>query len=115
MTSDERQALGALVGAVRVHYGKRLHDVLVFGSRARGEGRSDSDVDVAVVLRDGNWDYWDEKLHLVDLSWKALWDAELIVEPWLVTKAVWDDPDLHRNPHFVRDVIKDARPVSEAI
>ena len=114
MTSDERQALGALVGAVRVHYGKRLHDVLVFGSRARGEGRSDSDVDVAVVLRDGNWDYWDEKLHLVDLSWKALWDAELIVEPWLVTKAVWDDPDLHHNPHFVRDVIKDARPASEA-
>ncbi len=114
MTTDERQALDAFVRAVRVHYGKRLHNVFVFGSRARGEAHADSDVDVAVVIRDSSWDYWDEKLHLVDLSWKALWDADLIVEPWPVTKAAWDDPELHRNPHFVRDVIKDARPVAEA-
>jgi uncharacterized protein len=33
-------------------YGDRLERVVLFGSRARGDARSDSDYDVAVFLRD---------------------------------------------------------------
>jgi predicted nucleotidyltransferase len=40
-----RAALDAL-------YGGRLERVVLFGSRARGEARQDSDYDVAVFLRD---------------------------------------------------------------
>ena len=40
-----RAALDAL-------YGSRLERVVLFGSRARGEARQDSDYDVAVFLRD---------------------------------------------------------------
>jgi predicted nucleotidyltransferase len=50
MTPDERKALDDYVAAVRAHYGPRLVDVLMFGSRARGDHRPDSDADVAVVL-----------------------------------------------------------------
>ena len=32
-------------------YGDRLVDVLLFGSRARGDAEPDSDVDVAVILK----------------------------------------------------------------
>jgi predicted nucleotidyltransferase len=35
-------------------YGSRLERAILFGSRARGEARPDSDWDVAVVLR-GYW------------------------------------------------------------
>ena len=38
-------------------YGDRLERVVLFGSRARGEARSDSDYDVAVFLR-GFHDRW---------------------------------------------------------
>ncbi|MDR3448667.1 MAG: nucleotidyltransferase domain-containing protein [Alphaproteobacteria bacterium] len=47
-----RAALGAL-------YGERLERAVLFGSRARGEGRADSDYDVAVFLRDMT-DRWAE-------------------------------------------------------
>jgi len=40
-----RQALGRL-------YGERLERVVLYGSRARGDARPDSDYDVAVFLRD---------------------------------------------------------------
>jgi uncharacterized protein len=45
-----RDVLTDLRGKLEVIYGDRLRGVLLFGSWARGEGRRDSDVDVAVVL-----------------------------------------------------------------
>ena len=46
-----RAALDAL-------YGERIERVVLFGSRARGDARPDSDYDVAVFLRDltGRWE-----------------------------------------------------------
>ncbi len=40
-------------------YGNRLERVILFGSRARGEARQDSDYDVAVFVRDLG-DRWEE-------------------------------------------------------
>jgi predicted nucleotidyltransferase len=47
-------------------YGARLERVVLFGSRARGEARSDSDYDVAVFLRSLP-DRWTELDRLADL------------------------------------------------
>ncbi len=58
MTPAERKALDAFVVAVRQHYGARVVDILIFGSRARGDARPDSDADVAVILEDGDWHFW---------------------------------------------------------
>ncbi|HWA23638.1 MAG TPA: nucleotidyltransferase domain-containing protein [Caulobacterales bacterium] len=44
--------LAAFRDELRAAYGERLHRLILFGSRARGEARPDSDYDLAVVLRD---------------------------------------------------------------
>jgi predicted nucleotidyltransferase len=48
-------------------YGNRLERVVLFGSRARGDARADSDYDVAVFLRDMT-DRFEEMNRLADLS-----------------------------------------------
>lgn len=48
-------------------YGEQLERVVLFGSRARGDAREDSDYDVAVFLRDMA-DRWQEFDRLADLS-----------------------------------------------
>jgi len=48
-------------------YGPRLDRVVLFGSRARGDARPDSDYDVAVFLRDLD-DRWQEFDQLTRLS-----------------------------------------------
>ena len=48
-------------------YGERLERVVLFGSRARGDAREDSDYDVAVFLKDLT-DRWPELDRLADLS-----------------------------------------------
>jgi predicted nucleotidyltransferase len=47
-------------------YGDRIDRVILFGSRARGDARSDSDYDVAVFLKDMP-DVWKERFRLADL------------------------------------------------
>lgn len=51
LSSKEEAALGAYVKTLRKQFGSRLVDVLLFGSKARNEAHSGSDVDVAVILR----------------------------------------------------------------
>ncbi len=57
--------------AVTEIYGDRVERVVLFGSRARGEARPDSDYDVAVFLR-GMADRFVEMDRLADLSTNIL-------------------------------------------
>ena len=50
LCADESAALEALRGWLRARFGARLRELTLFGSRARGEGDEESDVDVAVVV-----------------------------------------------------------------
>lgn len=52
-------------------YGERIERVVLFGSRARGDARVDSDHDVAVFLKDLT-DRWPESDRLADLSTNIL-------------------------------------------
>jgi predicted nucleotidyltransferase len=57
LAPDERALLERYVEKLHRHLGDRLHAVWLFGSRARGEPRSeDSDVDVLVLVEDASWD-----------------------------------------------------------
>lgn len=54
-------------------YGDRLERVVLFGSRARGDARPDSDDDVALFLRDFH-DRWSEMDRIVPLVTDILYD-----------------------------------------
>jgi len=54
LTDKEQQAAFAFVNKLRHQFGDRLTDVLLFGSRARGEAEPDSDMDILVVVSEIN-------------------------------------------------------------
>lgn len=54
-------------------YGSRLDRVVLFGSRARGDARPDSDYDVAVFLKDFH-DRWSEVDRIVPVVTDILYD-----------------------------------------
>jgi predicted nucleotidyltransferase len=60
--------------AVVAAYGSSLERVVLYGSRARGEARSDSDYDVAVFLR-GMADRAAEMNRLADISTDILYES----------------------------------------
>ena len=52
-TPAERKWLAEFVAAVRARHAKVVQDVIVYGSKARGDWNDDSDIDVLVIVADG--------------------------------------------------------------
>lgn len=68
LAGHERAALSALVGRLRQRYGHDLRRVVLFGSRARGDFDSESDLDDLVVIsmrNDAYRHYWND---IVDIT-----------------------------------------------
>lgn len=63
--------LGQFRAALNEMYGARLERVVLFGSRARGDARPDSDYDVAVFLKDYT-DRWIEADRIADATTNIL-------------------------------------------
>lgn len=50
LSPTERAAIDAFVTEARRRLGRELFEVRLFGSRARGEGDEDSDIDLALIV-----------------------------------------------------------------
>lgn len=69
-TTDLTELLQTLRRALEELYGERLHQVILYGSHARGEASEDSDVDVMVVLK-GPVDLWQEIDRMNDPAYRV--------------------------------------------
>jgi predicted nucleotidyltransferase len=74
-------------------YGDRLDSVVLFGSRARGDARPDSDYDIAVFLKDIT-DRWAELDRLANLGVRFQDDTGALIDakPYPLTAYRDDSP-----------------------
>lgn len=67
--------------AVDAAFGDRVERVVLFGSRARGDARPDSDWDVAVFLKEGA-DRWETIRTLSGIAGRVAYgDEEMLIQP----------------------------------
>ena len=107
-------SLDSFAADLRRHYGRRLHGLYLFGSRARGTARPDSDADIAVVLADDALRFWEEKSALVDLAYDHILESGVHIQAWPFTRAEWDDPTGRPTERLVRSARTDALALGEA-
>ena len=82
--SKFRQALDQL-------YGERIERVVLFGSRARGDAKRDSDYDVALFLNEPT-DTWAEIDRLTDLQLAMRDDTGVDIHTMPFRAGHWRDP-----------------------
>jgi predicted nucleotidyltransferase len=79
----QSEAVARKVKAALVHaYGDRLAALYVFGSRARGDHRPDSDLDLAVILRNAPSSLAHADDALLDVTYPIEIDHGLHIQAW---------------------------------
>ena len=66
--------------------------IILFGSRARGDHRPESDVDVAVVMRGAISNRWTLKRAIIGVSYPPLLETGLFIQPWPVSQSEIENP-----------------------
>jgi uncharacterized protein len=81
LSAAEVAVLGALKSSLTSLFGDRLRGLLLFGSRARGAGRDDSDLDVVVDVQGVTRD---ERGAILDLAADLSVEHGLVLSPLVV-------------------------------
>jgi uncharacterized protein len=82
-------------------------DVLLFGSRARGEHRADSDADVAVLLRGKHRRLLPVKLAMADEAFDVLLETGIRIQPLPVWEDEWSNPGSYPNPRLLHNIARE--------
>ncbi|SIO36970.1 Nucleotidyltransferase domain-containing protein [Bradyrhizobium erythrophlei] len=106
LTPAAATALELFERDARRSYGDDFLKIVLFGSRARGDAGPDSDVDVAVVLKDIR-DRAAERDRLADIAYDAITETYVEVQAVPISGDEWEHPDTHRNPALIRAIKRD--------
>jgi uncharacterized protein len=84
-----------------------VRDVIVYGSRARGTHRPDSDADVAVILGGEHQLFLDTKLKMSDAAYDILLETGVNISPLPVWLDEWEHPEQYVNPALLANIARE--------
>jgi uncharacterized protein len=84
-----------------------VRSALLFGSRARGHFRPDSDADVAVLLTGPHSPFLDIKLELADIAYDVLLETGIRIQPLPVWEEEWEHPETYTNPRLLQNIARE--------
>lgn len=77
---------------------------IVYGSRARGTHRPDSDADVAVLLRGERQRVLTTTLEMADVAYDVLLQTGINISPLPVWLDDWEHPENYSNPALLHNI-----------
>ena len=88
-----------------------MKSALLFGSRARGTHRPDSDVDLGVVLYGTREKFMETSLDMADIAFDVLLETSIYIQPLPIWEDEWAHPEKHSNPRLLENIQRDGIPV----
>jgi predicted nucleotidyltransferase len=83
----------------------KVERAILFGSRARGDHRPDSDADLALILERGH--EWSVVEELAGLAFDVLMDTGVLIQAVPISAQDWAHPERFARPDFLRNVAKE--------
>ncbi len=105
MDSETAHAVQLFNDRLNRHYA--VSDVLLFGSRARGEFQPDSDADVAVLLRGTPGKFLPVKLEMADIAYDVLLETGIRIQPLPIWEEEWRHPESYSNPRLLENIARE--------
>ena len=103
--ANARRVAEVFLGKLRGTYD--VAQAIMFGSRARGDQRPDSDLDLVIVLKGRRGDFVDTKLDMAGFAFDVMMETGVLVHPM----PMWDDdlarPERFTNPVLIQNIADD--------
>lgn len=99
---DTEEAVRRFLALIAVRYD--MAGAIVYGSRARGTHRLDSDADVAVLLKGEHQRVLPTTLAMADLAYDVLLETGVNIAPLPVWLDEWEHPESHSNPALLHNI-----------
>jgi predicted nucleotidyltransferase len=96
------RAITLFLDALRKNYA--VNEVRLYGSRARGDFHTDSDVDLAIVLHGPHGNIWDTVWAMSDITFDVLVETGVSVSPYPLWGDDLDHPERAKNPALIRNI-----------
>jgi predicted nucleotidyltransferase len=99
------EAIRRFLGLIAGRYD--LAGAIVYGSRARGTHRPDSDADVAVLLKGEHQRVLPTTLAMADAAYDVLLETGINISPLPVWLDEWEHPENHSNPALLHNIARE--------
>ncbi len=103
------QAVEAFIQHIKNNYD--IHDVIIFGSHARGTQTDQSDVDIAIILKENPVIYkknHNERvkiaLDMADIAFDILLEKGILIEAFPLWQDEMEQPDYFSNPLLIQNI-----------
>lgn len=97
LDSREQKALTAFLEILHKRYPELIYHVLLFGSKARGESNSESDIDLLIVIREYNWGIEKE---ISRLATEVDYKYQVVLSDHMVSSARFEQMAAMREPLY---------------
>lgn len=88
----------------------KVEHAFLYGSRARGDYRPDSDADLALVLAERGDDWrllWD----LGGLAYDVFLETGVLIQPVPISSTDWANPEDFSRPSLIRNIAREGIPL----
>jgi predicted nucleotidyltransferase len=102
---DTEQAVRRFLALIASRYD--MAGAIVYGSRARGTYRPDSDADVAILLNGEHQRVLTTTLAMADLAYDVLLETGVNISPLPVWLDEWQHPETHSNPTLLHNIARE--------
>ena len=100
-------AVRCLLGLIAPRF--PLARAILYGSRAHGTHRPDSDADLALLLRGRHGRLLPTTLALADLAYDVLLETGVNITPLPIWMDQWEHPETLANPDLLREIAREGR------
>jgi predicted nucleotidyltransferase len=104
LSAKEKAVLKQFKASLEQVLGTQLVELKVFGSKARGDDRPDSDIDMLVIVSSDDWHIRDK---VYDVATDILLQADVCISPKVISKSRFDQL-CKEGTSFIHNVGKDA-------
>ncbi len=102
---DTEKAVRCFLALIASRY--EMAGAIVYGSRARGTHRPDSDADLAVFLKGDHQKVLTTTLAMADVAYDVLLETGINISPLPVWLDEWEHPESYSNPALLYNIARE--------